>query len=42
MTHPEVSVLPVVVPHIIVHDFIEAVTDVVTPEDVHGGLGVET
>ena len=42
LTHPEVSVLPVVVPHVIVHDFIEAVTDVVTPENVHGALGVET
>ena len=42
LTHPEASVLPVVVPHVIVHDFIEAVTDVITPEDVHGGLGVET
>ena len=33
--------LPVVVPHVIVHDFIEAVTDVVTPEHVHGTLGVK-
>ena len=40
-THPKVSVLPVVVPHVIVHDFIEAVTDVVTPEHVHGTLGVK-
>ena len=35
MTHPEVSALPVVVPHIIVHDFVEAVTDVVAPHYIH-------
>ena len=41
LTHPEVSVLPVVVPHVIVHDFIEAVADVVTPHHVHGALRIE-
>ena len=42
VTYPKVSVLPVVVPHVIMHDFIEAVADVITPHHVHGGLGVET
>ena len=42
MTYFEITILPVIVPHVIVHDFIEAVTDVITPEDVHGSLGIET
>ena len=41
LTYPEASVLPVVVPHVIVHDFIEAVSDVITPHHFHVALGVE-
>ena len=41
LTHPEASVLPMVVPHVIVHNFIEAVSDVVTPHHVHVALRIE-
>ena len=30
------------VPHVIVHDFIETVTDVINPEHVHVVLAIET
>ena len=42
ITHPKASVLPVVVPHVIVHDFIEAVADVVNSEHVHVAPTIET
>ena len=42
LTHPEASVLPVIVPHIIVHDFIETVTDVVNSKHVHTVLSIKS
>ena len=40
--HLEASALLVEVPHVIVHDFVEAVADVVNPEHIHIILSVES